>query len=160
MKKIILIGSLFFITCNVSTAQSSYKKKTLEERSAKFTKEITDYVSNITPAQNTALLEINKQVTQQFDSLKALHLESDEYKPAARNVFKTRDMQIKALLDAKQFDEFMMLQAEKREAAYNKKNITNLTVPQQDSTKKNYRKQFSNEPLPVISSAPVAPSKK
>jgi hypothetical protein len=144
MKKLFI---LFALCINILSVNAQYKKLTLEERSAKFTKEITDYVSNITPEQNTALLEINKIVTMQFDSLKALQLESEEYKPAARNIFKTRDASIKLVLDAKQYDEFSMLQAEKRDASFKKKNEQKLKKEQAkitstDSLQKTYKKQF------------------
>ncbi len=156
MKKLLSLLLIIASTFSATTAQTTYKKKTLEERSAKFTKEITDYISNVTPEQNTALLEINKNVTMQFDSLKALQLESDEYKPAARNVFKTRDAAIKLVFDAKQFDEFLMLQAEKRDAAYKKKNEANKAALTEETAKapaKTYRKKFVKEAdTPILDS--------
>jgi hypothetical protein len=141
MKNLLLLCVLCLSMLS-ATAQNKYKKQTLEERAIKFTKEITDYVSNISPEQNASLLAVNKSVTQQFDSLKALQLASEEYKPAARSIFKNRDAAIKVILNANQFDEFMMLQAEKREAAFKKKNEIKPADSSATSEPKIHKKYF------------------
>jgi hypothetical protein len=119
MKKLILI--LFVCASFCSNAQSAYQRKTIEDRAQKFTKEISDYVATLSDSQKIKLFAINRTVTMQFDSLKNLKLESNDYKPAARMIFKNRDAAIKNIFSAIQFDDFMMQQAEKREESYKRK---------------------------------------
>jgi hypothetical protein len=121
---------ILILLCTVSiqfiNAQNYYKKKTVDERAQKFTTEIADYVIGISDSQRLQLLVINKLTTVQFDSLKNLKLETEAYKPAARSIFKQRDASIKVLFTIKQYDEFMMQQAEKREESFKRKQIKNV----------------------------------
>lgn len=98
----------------------------MDERAQKFTTEIVSYVTGLSDSQKNKLFVINKITTLSFDSLKNLKLESDGYKPAARGIFKQRDASIQQLFTVKQFDEFMMQQAEKREESFKKKQLQKL----------------------------------
>jgi hypothetical protein len=117
---IIVLVALFSISLN-SQAQNTYKKRTADEKAIFFTKEITDYLGNASDEQTAQLVQINKTTTLAFDSLKALQLESNDYKPAARGIFVTRDEAIKKVLTPAQWDEYLMLQAEKRVIAKKKR---------------------------------------
>jgi hypothetical protein len=119
MKKIILIiiSSLAF----QFTSNAQYKKRSLEDRSAFFTKEIVDYIPSLNKTQQEQLLQINITTTAAFDSLKALKLESEDYKPAARAIFVQRDASVKKILTPFQYDEYLMLQAEKKQQSIKKK---------------------------------------
>jgi hypothetical protein len=131
MKYILII--VCCINMQILHAQNTYKKKSVDERAQKFTTDIADYVSGVTDSQRVKLLAINKTTTIQFDSLKNLKLESEAYRPAARGIFKQRDASIKLLFTIKQYDEFMMQQAEKREESFKKKQLQK----QADSSKVN-----------------------
>jgi hypothetical protein len=136
-KAIFLFGSIFFssLVAQAQFQKGKYKKQTLEERVEKYTAEITSYVSNVTDSQKVALFAINKAVTLKFDSIKNLELDPVDYRPAARSVFVYRDAAIKKVLNETQYDEYLMLQAEKKEAAFKRR-----SQQQGDSTQK--RKPF------------------
>jgi hypothetical protein len=104
--KHILVSIALVLFSITSIAQGRKAKLTLDEKANKYTKEISDYVSNVDSNQYTKLLTINKQVSQKFDSLYHLELEYSEKRGATKQV-----------LNAKQFDEFLMLQAEKKAEA-------------------------------------------
>ncbi len=163
MKKHIASIILFLSIGISSYAQyKPYKKyPSLRERSQKYTKEITDYVSGITPSQDSALLAINIDITTQFDSLKKLKLESDLYRPAARAIFVARDENISKILNEKQFDEFLMLQEEKRMTSYKRKqeqikiNSTNTGENNTNEPQKKYKKYFVKDNVPSSDSSAV-----
>jgi hypothetical protein len=120
MKKIILITSLLLLAV-ASFAQTSEPSKYQKKQATKYTKELTDYISNITDDQKTAIYNINLNISLQFDSLKKLQLETVDYKKAARNIFVFKDDQLKKILSVNQFDEYVMMKDEKKEEYLKKK---------------------------------------
>jgi hypothetical protein len=99
----------------IAQAQGKRAKRTVADKAAYFTKEITDYVSNIDSNQYQQLLQINIAVTNSFDSVRNLGLEPIEARPAMKGIYANRDAAVKKVLNEQQYDEYMMLQAEKRE---------------------------------------------
>jgi hypothetical protein len=114
--------SLFILGSSFSLqAQSKKTKNKLESRAQFFTKEITDYLTKVDSPQIKQLFDINLRVSVEFDSLKGLNLPSETYRPAAASIYKKRDAAVKLVLDKRQYDEYMMLQAEKKQAYIEKK---------------------------------------
>ncbi|MFM2386589.1 MAG: hypothetical protein RL660_1346 [Bacteroidota bacterium] len=121
MKKKLILLAFTLITVSTSFAQTSKKQRSAESRSEYFTKEIVNYLTRCDSATAKKIYEVNLVVTKQFDSLKALNLSSEDYKPAASKIYKNRDAAMKAILTPFQYDEYMMLQAEKKQAYKEKK---------------------------------------
>jgi hypothetical protein len=116
-------NAILFFLCflSIQSFAQGYKKRTVEEKAAYFTKEIVDYIPSLTDSQQSQLLLINIQVTKSFDSIKSLKLEEVDYKKAARAIFVTKGEFLKNLFTPQQYDEFLMLEAEKRERKKEKK---------------------------------------
>jgi hypothetical protein len=132
-----LLLTLLLVTCATTVqAQNKKAKSKLENRAQFFTKEITDYLTKIDSPQTKQLYDINLQVSIAFDSLKTLNLPSEEYRPAAASIYKNRDAAVKLVLNKFQYDEYLMLQAEKKQAyREKKKKEEEAQEKEQDSTK-------------------------
>jgi glucan biosynthesis protein len=121
LKFFLVLSAILLLAQWAAVAQSKKSFKSVESRSAYFTKEITDYVTRVDSVQAKQILDINIEVTRKFDSLKGKDLPSEEYRPAAAAIYRERDAAIKKVLSAFQYDEYMMLQAEKKKAYIDKK---------------------------------------
>jgi|688.fasta_scaffold962063_1 hypothetical protein len=119
MKKSILIACALCISI-ASYAQSKAPSKYTTKQAQKYTNEIVEYVSDVLAEQQKLIYQMNVDVSMKFDSLKKLDLEQYEYKAAARAIFKYKDETMKAILNESQFDEYLMMQDEKRQAYKNK----------------------------------------
>jgi pyoverdine/dityrosine biosynthesis protein Dit1 len=117
-KTLVLLFATILCTC--SYAQSVEPSKYQKKQASKYTDELVKYLSDIVPEQEKSIYQLNLNISIQFDSLRKLKLETNEYKKAAREIFINKEKQLKKLLTINQFDEYAMMQDEKK-AEYIKK---------------------------------------
>jgi hypothetical protein len=132
----LLLSLLIIGGSSTLQAQSKKAKNKLESRAQFFTKEITDYLTKVDSPQVKQLFDINLRVSIEFDSLKALSLPSETYRPAAASIYKKRDAAVKLVLNKFQYDEYMMLQAEKKQAYIEKKKKEEAEQEKQEESPK------------------------
>jgi hypothetical protein len=123
MKKILATIVLLGLLFNVQ-AQSKSENKYLVKRAEKFTKELVDYIADITTEQKKMLFDANYNITLQFDSIKKARLETQDYKDASKQIFKNRDAMMKKILNITQYDDYIMYRDEKKQEYFAKKKLT------------------------------------
>jgi hypothetical protein len=120
MRKIILFFALLTINGGL-LAQKNEPSKYAKKQAQKYTNELVEYISDVQAGQQQQLFQMNLQVSDRFDSLKKLELEKPDYKKAARAIMEWKDAEVKKIFNENQYDEYLMMKAEKFEEYKKKK---------------------------------------
>ena len=108
-----------------SWAQTSYPKKSIDEKARYYTKQMVDSL-HVNEREETLLFETNLQVSKKFDSVYSLQLSNEnERKAAFRAIYQYRDSCFKSILPIKEFLRFQDIEREKWERRKRKESTKN-----------------------------------
>ena len=114
MRYLLVTCLVFFYSVSV-LAQTSYKKRTPEEKARYYTDQIMDNLK-VSDSLDEALYQINLAVSKKFDSVYAQkELDPPLRKKAFRNIYQFRDSCLKATLTTKHFLMFQDIERERYE---------------------------------------------
>lgn len=115
MKKVTYLSILCLCVYQITWAQATYRKKTLEEKARYYTKQMIDSL-HVSEREETLVYAANLDVSKKFDSIYSLRLSNEnERKAAFRAIYQYRDSCFKSILPIKEFLRFQDIEREKWE---------------------------------------------